>query len=87
MIAPGSAAAVTGPGSMWSMSSSLSVDTSGSLTVGDGGCVAAGGLLASFSTLHGDGTITASGGVLDADLRFDSTHGLAKPFTFGSGEA
>ena len=47
---------------------------SGTLTVADGGEVTARALFASLSDLHGDGIITVDGAVLDADLRFDTTH-------------
>jgi T5SS/PEP-CTERM-associated repeat protein/autotransporter-associated beta strand protein len=57
----------------------------GTLTVTDGGLVSAKTLCASPSDLFGDGTITANGAVLDADLVFDSTHGLTQALAFGAG--
>ena len=81
-------ASVTGEGSTWTNSGDLNVGRyggAGTLTVADGGLVSAKTLYASPSNLFGDGTITAHGAVLDADLVFDSTHGLAQSLSFGTG--
>ena len=80
-------AKVTGSGSMLTISDFLSVgrEGSGSLHVADGGLVNVGKLLASLSDLSGDGTITAKGAVLDADLVFDSVHGTQTTVRFGTG--
>jgi T5SS/PEP-CTERM-associated repeat protein len=86
---PGSsgAATVRGTGSTWTNSGSLYVGNAGSgrLTVSDGGLVTAKTLYASLSDLVGNGTITAQGAVLDADLVFDATHGLQQTIAFGTG--
>ena len=78
---------VSGMGSTWATTSSLHVGDYGtaSLTVQDSGLVSAGELWASLSDLHGDGTINANGGVLDADIVFDAANGLTQTFVFGSG--
>ncbi len=80
-------ATVTGDGSTWTNSGNLSVggEGTGTLTVTSGGRVTARTLWASRSDLLGDGTITAQGAVLDADLVFDGTHGLAQALAFGAG--
>ena len=64
---------MSGAGSKWTNINSLYVGYSGSgtLTVADGGLVTAKTLNASLSGLHGNGSITASGAVLDTDLVFD----------------
>ena len=65
-------------GSKWTNSENLYVgyDGSGTLTVNDGGTVVVGKTLyASLDDLLGNGTISANGGVLDADLVFDAAHG------------
>jgi len=81
------AATVSGAGSTWTNSISLYVgqEGSGTLTVADGGLVTARTLYASLGDLSGDGTIAASGAVLDADLVFDGTHGLQQTIPFGTG--
>jgi T5SS/PEP-CTERM-associated repeat protein/autotransporter-associated beta strand protein len=81
-------ATVSGTGSKWTVSGALYVgrDGSGDLTVSNGGEVAiANGLYASLNHISGNGTISANGAVLDADLHFDSTHGLQQTLAFGSG--
>jgi T5SS/PEP-CTERM-associated repeat protein/autotransporter-associated beta strand protein len=81
-------ALVTGAGSKWTSTSDFYVgkDGTGALTVDDGASVVVGGdIYASSSCLSGNGTISANGGVLDADLVFDNTHGLQASSTFGSG--
>jgi len=80
-------AMVTGAGSTWTNSGTLYVGYggAGTLTVTDGGLVNARTLSASPSDLLGNGTITAHGAVLDADLVFDSTHGLTQTLAFGTG--
>ena len=80
-------AVVSGAGSTWTTTDNLYVgkDGTGSLTVQDGGQVSAGALYASLGDLHGNGTITASGGILDADIVFDAAHGLSQTYAFGSG--
>ena len=78
---------VTGLGSKWINSDSLHVGRSGTgtLTVSDGGEVTTGTLFATLSDLHGNGTITTAGAVLDADVVFDAAHGSARSIPFGSG--
>jgi T5SS/PEP-CTERM-associated repeat protein len=79
---------VTGTGSKWTNSTDLYVGQmgSGSLTVADGGQVTTKTLYASLSDLHGNGTITASGGaVLDGELTFDAAHSPQAAISFGSG--
>ncbi len=80
-------ATVTGVGSKWSHGSALYVGNfgNGSLTVADGGEVVTSSLYASLSDLHGNGTITAGGAVLDANFTFDAAHGASQSFAFGSG--
>jgi T5SS/PEP-CTERM-associated repeat protein len=80
-------ATVAGAGSEWTNTGGLYLDDggSGALTVSDGGLVTARTLYASLSNLFGNGTITANGAVLDADFVFDSSHGLAQAFSFGTG--
>lgn len=80
-------ATVTGAGSLWKSTTLLQVGDlgSGTLTVSNGGRVTAGYLYASLADLHGNGTITANGAVLDGDLRFDATHGSLAVAEFGSG--
>jgi hypothetical protein len=53
--------------------------------VTDGGHVQAGTLYASISDLHGDGTIAATNGVLDADLKFNAANPTQAVVGFGSG--
>lgn len=81
------AAIVTGADSKWTNSNSLYVGPSGSgkLTVSDGGEVVTQSLFASLSDLHGDGTITAAGAILDVDFVFDAANGTSQSFAFGSG--
>ncbi|WP_197529212.1 hypothetical protein [Aeoliella mucimassa] len=70
------------------ITSSLSIGSagSGSLTVETGGQVITGSLSASLNDLHGDGSIIATtGAVLDADIRFDSTSGTTREYSFGTG--
>jgi T5SS/PEP-CTERM-associated repeat protein/autotransporter-associated beta strand protein len=85
---PGSigTATVTGAGSRWNISRNLYVgkEGSGTLTVKDGGTVVVNSIFASLDSLLGDGTISTSGGVLDADLIFDAAYGSSNTFTFGS---
>jgi T5SS/PEP-CTERM-associated repeat protein len=79
---------VVGPGSKWTNNGAIFVGGAGtgSLTVADGGEVVAQQLFASLEDLKGNGTITVSqGGNLDADLRFDATHGTQQSLAFGSG--
>ena len=80
-------ATVTGAGSTWNNSGDLCVGYSGSgtLTVADGGTVTAQTLYASLSNLLGNGTITAKGAVLDADIVFDAIHGPQPAVAFGTG--
>lgn len=80
-------ATVTGAGSKWTNIGMLYVGPldNGTLTVADGGEAVAGTLLASLSDLYGNGTITATGAVLDADLVFDAAHGASPSLAFGSG--
>jgi len=86
---PGStgAATVTGAGSRWTNAHALYVGANGhgTLTVADGGEVDTQTLCVSLDDLHGNGTITARGAVLDADLRFDGVHGAQAIMEFGSG--
>ncbi len=78
---------VTGAGSKWTNAYDLYVgqNGSGTLTVTDGGAVSTRTLFASLSDLAGNGIITAKSTVLDADLVFDSTHGLQATVPFGTG--
>jgi T5SS/PEP-CTERM-associated repeat protein len=80
-------ASVTGTGSMWTINGNLIVGwSSGTLTANDGGTVAVNGpIYASLNSLFGNGTISATGGVVDADFVFDAAHGLQNSFVFGSG--
>ena len=83
----GNSATVTGPGSQWTSNVDFFVGDKGGgqLTVTDGGQVTAKSLYASQGDLYGNGTITAKGAVLDAELLFDSTNGFTKAFAFGAG--
>ena len=84
------AATVTGTGTKWTIRNDFYVGKSGTgtLAVTDGGAVLVGGTFyASLSNLSGNGTITANGAVLDADLAFDATHGLQQAIPFGTGGA
>src|SRR5205823_2772318 len=81
---PGSTATVSGSGSVWANSSDLNLHT-GTLTVSDGGLVTAATLYASLADLHGNGTISVNGVVLDNDVTFDSAHGTAQTIAFGAG--
>jgi T5SS/PEP-CTERM-associated repeat protein len=77
---------VAGTGSTWT-NHGLHVGHvgSGTLTVSDGGTVVVdGAIYASLNNLLGNGTISAKGGVLDAELVFDAAHGLQTSATFGS---
>jgi T5SS/PEP-CTERM-associated repeat protein len=79
---------VAGAGSTWINSDDLYVgdEGSGTLAVNNGGTVVVGkSIYASSNNLGGNGTISANGGVLDADLVFDAAHGSQTSFTFGSG--
>jgi T5SS/PEP-CTERM-associated repeat protein len=80
-------ATVTGAGSKWTNRNYLFVghNGSGTLTVTDGAEVTAGTLFASMESLYGNGTITAQGAVLDANLRFDAAHPSQTILAFGSG--
>jgi len=82
-------ATVSGTGSTWANTSRLYVGYygSGKLAVADGGLVSAKTIYASSNDLSGNGTITAKGAVLDANLVFDATHGLTQAIPFGSGGA
>ncbi len=79
-------ATITGSGSKWTNSGSLYVGQygSGTLNVSDGGQVTAASLYASPGDLYGNGTITSYGAVLDADMRFDASHGSKSVISFGS---
>ena len=81
------AVTVTGAGSTLACNYDLYVGSTGngSLTVTDGGSVTAGTLWGSPNCLFGNGTISARNVVIDADLVFDQSHGLAQSLTFGSG--
>jgi T5SS/PEP-CTERM-associated repeat protein/autotransporter-associated beta strand protein len=82
------AVTVTGAGSKWINSSDLYVgnEGSGTLTVNDGGAVVvSGAIYASSNSLRGNGTISANGGMLDADFVFDAAHGSQATSIFGSG--
>jgi T5SS/PEP-CTERM-associated repeat protein/autotransporter-associated beta strand protein len=78
---------VSGAGSQWTSADPILVGYrgSGQLTVADGSVVKTSTLFASLDNLYGDGTIQASGAVLDADLVFDSTHGMQQAVPFGQG--
>ena len=80
-------AKVTGAGSKWILSGDLFVgrQNNGKLTVSDGGEVTTFALYASPSDLLGNGTISTSGAVLDADLVFDAAHGTHQTLAFGTG--
>ncbi len=80
-------AVVSGAGSTWTNSEELYVGNNGTgkLTVENGGSVSARTLIASASDLLGNGTISAKGAVLDADLRLDANSGTAPSVSFGSG--
>ena len=68
---------ITGAGSTWANSGDLYVgfQGSGTLNVADGGAVTVGGTLyAAIDRLIGNGTISANGVLLDANLLFDSTY-------------
>ena len=77
---------VTGTASRWINSLDLHVGHygTGTLTVSEGGSVTARTLYAAQKDLYGNGTITASGAVLDAVIAFDGTSGTAR-VAFGSG--
>ena len=85
-VRPGSTgtATITGAGSKWINSTFLFVGISGNggLTVADGGHVSAGSVYASLADFHGDGTIGATGAVLDADLQFNAPQSV---LGFGGG--
>ena len=79
---------ITGIGSKWTNSGVLDIGSYGSasLTVTDGGAVTSQMVYTSLGSLHGNGTISATqGAILDADIRFDATHGTQQTFVFGSG--
>lgn len=78
---------VTGAGSSWTNSSILFVgrEGTGSLTVSDGGAVTAKSIFTSLGSLHGNGSITVNGAVLDENLVFDAQHSLSQTLDFGSG--
>jgi T5SS/PEP-CTERM-associated repeat protein len=80
-------ARVSGMDSKWTNSTTLYVGYkgSGTMTVDDGGLVTANTLYASKNDLYGDGTITVKSSVLDADIVFDGTHGVAQSLDFGTG--
>lgn len=75
---------VTGSGSTWTITNDLDV-VQGSLTVEDGGLLTVQQLRASLSRMYGNGTIAIQGGVIDADLIFDATHGPTQTLSFGNG--
>lgn len=87
----GSTATVTvsDAGSKWINTGNLKVsnyNSHGTLTVTNGGAVTVGkAIFASLNNLQGNGSITANGAVIDADLVFDSAHGTQNTFNFGSG--
>ena len=80
-------ATVSGAGSKWNTQPGLYVgyNGSGKLIVEDGGLVTTWTIHASPSDLYGNGTISARGAVLDADLVIDSAHGTTQTLPFGSG--
>lgn len=79
-------ATITGFGAQWTTESLLvGFHGGGRWTLEDRGEVDAGSLWASLHDLHGDGTINASGAVLDADLRFEATMGKTQMLPIGSG--
>ena len=57
----------------------------GTLTVSNGGSANTGVLYGSLNDLHGNGTISTDGAVLDANIVFDSTHGPQTPIAIGEG--
>ena len=78
------AAAITGAGSHWQNGGDLSLESGSSLNVSDGGEVTIGQtLFTSISNLSGNGTISANGAILDADLVFDSGSQQVQPFGTG----
>jgi fibronectin-binding autotransporter adhesin len=80
-------ATITGLASKWINSSALYVGPrgNGTVTVENGGHVSTGTLYASMADLHGDGTIAATGAVLDADLQFNSAQPAQAVLEFGAG--
>ena len=78
-------AVVSGEQSVWLNTDDLRVGGGSSLTVSDGACVAAKTLIASLEDIHGDGTITAAGALMDADFRFDAAHPTSNTLAFGDG--
>lgn len=80
-------AVVTGAGSKWSITNSLTVGSSGtgSLTVTDGGVVNTGMLYADLNDLHGNGVINTNGAVLDYNYVFDGVHSPPSALSFGDG--
>lgn len=85
---PGSTgtAVVMGAGTKLSAASNFYVGRygAGTLTVSDGAVVSCSTLFAPTSALLGNGTINASGLVMDTDLVFDATHGTAQTLPFGT---
>ena len=88
--APGSSGTVnvTGSGSSFNSPSGIYVGHEGaaSLTVASGGTAATSTLFASLADLHGNGTISANGAVLDGNLVFNTPVGSGgKIVPFGTG--
>src|SRR5207247_9693343 len=79
-----SAATVRSAGFTWT---TPSLGVAGILTVTDGGTINTQSLGGSVDTFFGNGTINASGAILDANIIFDATHGANQSTTvpFGSG--
>lgn len=76
------------PGALWTQWSDLFVglEGSGTLVVEEGGSVIAETIFASSSSLHGEGTITVNGAVLDGvELVFDDVQNTSKTISFGEG--
>ena len=78
---------ITGTNSKWTNTYGLYVgyNGAGTLNVSDGGLVTAQTLYANLTNLHGNGTISANGAILDGDIIFDKTHGTTQTMAFGSG--
>jgi T5SS/PEP-CTERM-associated repeat protein len=79
---------VTGAGSSFNSASGIYVGHGGtaSLTVANGGSATTSTLFASLADLHGNGTITANGAVLDGNLVFNTPVGSGgKTVPFGTG--
>lgn len=80
---------VSGTDSQWTNSGGslyVGYGGNGNLTVSDGGLVTALSISASLGDLHGNGTISTKGVVLDGiNLVFDTNNGLQQTLGFGSG--